>query len=151
MGVQPEGCLEAPVMSLTVSRTVFISNQTTCFHLVLVDSNTFKLHPKEASAVLTNPCIFCSLSFTRDLEMYVYMYFHADVPSQEVHLLLSWLTLLDTAACWLTQKYKQKKTRSCLYNIIRCQMQLLSDLFLNDSNDIFSRSTYFSLLSHIYS
>lgn len=79
-------------MSLTVSRTVFISNQTTCFHLVLVDSNTFKLfklHPKEASAVLTDPCIFCSLSFTRDLEMYVYMYFHVDVPSQEVHLLLS--------------------------------------------------------------
>lgn len=28
-------------------------------------------------------------------------------------------------------------------------MQLLSDLFLNDSNDIFSWSTYFSLVSHL--
>jgi len=88
-GVKPEGWLEAGAMYFTISRTVFVSNRITWFHLVLVYSNIFELCSKDASVALANSCIFCSLSFTHDQGIYVYIYFCVDIPSQEVHLLLS--------------------------------------------------------------
>lgn len=48
----------------------------------------------------------------------MHIYFCADIPSQEVHLLLSRLMLPDITVGGLTSKCKEKEKYSCLYDTI---------------------------------